>query len=154
MLAETYSIGISTLLLVYSFLLCYLLKIILIDDSDVTGFQGYRVSQICLTLVDSPMIALLQCMNAITEEHKIKSCYFILENVTRSHLEGGSYQVFRDLYNYFNFLYFRSENIFQIINRNITKTPIYCNQQFDILETKCLQHKRNFSHIAVQLMQV
>ena len=59
MLAETYSIGISTLLLVYSFLLCYLLKIILIDDSDVTGFQGYRVSQICLTLVDSPMIALL-----------------------------------------------------------------------------------------------
>ena len=38
MLAETYRIGIPTLLLVYSFLLCYLLKIILIDDSDVAGF--------------------------------------------------------------------------------------------------------------------
>ena len=154
MLAETYSIGISTLLFVYSFLLFYLLKIVLIDDSDVTSFQGYRVSQIRLTPGDYPIITLLQCMNAIIEEHKIKSCYFILENVTRSHLEGGSYQIFRDIYNYFNFLYFRSENIFQIINRNITKTPIYCNQQFDILEIKCLQHKRNFSHIVVQLMQV
>ena len=59
MVAETYSIGISTLLLVYSFLLCYLLKIIFIDDSDVTGFQGYRVSQICLTSVDYPIITLL-----------------------------------------------------------------------------------------------
>ena len=37
-LAETYSTGISTLLLVYSFLLCYLLKIIFIDDLDDTGF--------------------------------------------------------------------------------------------------------------------
>ena len=59
MLAETYSISISTLLLVYSFLLCYFLKIILIDDSDVTGFQGYRVSQIRLTPADSPTITLL-----------------------------------------------------------------------------------------------
>ena len=59
MLPETYSISISTLLLVYSFLLCYFLKIILIDDSDVTGFQGYRVSQIRLTPVDSPIITLL-----------------------------------------------------------------------------------------------
>ena len=59
MLAETYSIGISTLLLLYSFLLCYLLKIVLIDDSDVTGFQGYRVSQIPLTAVDYPIITLL-----------------------------------------------------------------------------------------------
>ena len=59
MLAETYSIGISTLLLVYSFLLCYLLKIIRIDDSYVTSFQGYRVSQICLTPVDYPIITLL-----------------------------------------------------------------------------------------------
>ena len=59
MLAETYSIGISTLLLVYSFLLCYLLKIILIDDSDVTGFQRYRVSRIRLTTVDYLIITLL-----------------------------------------------------------------------------------------------
>ena len=59
MLAETYSISISTLLLVYSFLLYYFLKITLIDDSDVTGFQGYRVSQIRLTPVDSPIITLL-----------------------------------------------------------------------------------------------
>ena len=59
MLAETYSIGISTLLLVYSFLLCYLLKIILIDDSDVTGFRGYRVSHIHLTPVDYPIMTLL-----------------------------------------------------------------------------------------------
>ena len=59
MLAETYSIGISTLLLVYSFLLCYLLKIILIDGSDVTGFQGYRVSRIRLTTVDYLIITLL-----------------------------------------------------------------------------------------------
>ena len=50
MLAETYSIGISTLLLVYSFLLCYLLKIILIDDSDVTGFQSFSVSQLRIIL--------------------------------------------------------------------------------------------------------
>ena len=41
MLAETYSIGISTLLLVYSFLLCYLLKIILIDDSDVIELHRF-----------------------------------------------------------------------------------------------------------------
>ena len=59
MLVETYSISISTLLLVYSFLLYYFLKIILIDDSDVTGFQEYRVSQIRLTPVDSPIITLL-----------------------------------------------------------------------------------------------
>ena len=119
--------------LVYSFLLCYLLKIILIDDSDVTGFQGYRVSQICLTPVDSPMITLLQCMNAITEEHKTKSCSFISEKVMIVHLEGGSYHIFMDIYNYFNFLYFRTENIFHIINRNI-KNPIYYKQQYDIFE--------------------
>ena len=59
MLPETYSISISTLLLVYSFLLCYFFKIILIDDSDVTAFQGYRVSQIRLTPVDYPIITLL-----------------------------------------------------------------------------------------------
>ena len=59
MLAETYSISISTLLLVHSFLLCYFFKIILIDDSDVTAFQGYRVSQIRLTPVDYPIITLL-----------------------------------------------------------------------------------------------
>ena len=61
-------------------------------------------------------------MNAITEEHKIKPCYFILEKVTRVHLEGGSYHIFMNIYNYFNFLYFRPENIFHIINRNI-KNP-------------------------------
>ena len=121
MLAETYSIGISTLLQ-YIISYFYLLKVILIDDSDVTGFQGYRVSQIRLTPVDSPMITLLQCMNAITEEHKTKSCYFILEKVMIVHLEGGSYHIFMDIYNYFNFLYFRTENIFHIINRNI-KNP-------------------------------
>ena len=59
MLAETYSIGISTLHLSYRFLLYYLLKIILIDDSDVTGFQGYGVSQILLIAVDYPIITLL-----------------------------------------------------------------------------------------------
>ena len=59
MLAETYSTGISTLLLVYSLLLCYLLKTIFIDDSDDTGFQGYRVSQIHLTPVDYSIITLL-----------------------------------------------------------------------------------------------
>ena len=32
-------------------------------------------------------------MKAITEEHKIKSCYFTLEKVTRVHLEGGSYHI-------------------------------------------------------------
>ena len=45
--------------LVYRFLLYYLLKIILVDDSDVTGFQGYRVSQIRDTPVDYPIITLL-----------------------------------------------------------------------------------------------
>ena len=59
MLAETYSIGTSTLLLLYSFLLFYLVKIIFIDDSEVTGFLGYRDSQIRLTLVDYPIITLL-----------------------------------------------------------------------------------------------
>ena len=49
------------------------------------------------------------------------------------HLEGGSYHIFMDIYNYFNFLYFRTENIFHIINRNI-KNPIYCKQLYDILE--------------------
>ena len=105
--------------LVYSFLLCYLLKIILISDSDVGGFQGYRVSQIHLTPVVSPVIILLQCMNAITEEHKIKCCYFISEKVMIIYLEGGSYHIFIKIYNYFKFLYFRTENIFHIINRNI-----------------------------------
>ena len=61
-------------------------------------------------------------MNAITEEHKIKPCYFILEKVTRVHLEGGSYHIFMNIYNYFNFLYFRREHIFQIFNKNI-KNP-------------------------------
>ena len=61
-------------------------------------------------------------MKAITEEHKIKSCYFTLEKVTRVHLEGASYHIFMEMYNYLNFLYFGSENIFQIINGNI-KTP-------------------------------
>ena len=59
MLAETYSIGISTLLLSYRFLLYYLLKITLIDDSGVTAFQGYVVSQIPLIAVDYPIITLL-----------------------------------------------------------------------------------------------
>ena len=62
-------------------------------------------------------------MNAITEEHKIKPCYFISE-VMIEHLEGGSYHIFMDIYNYFNFLYFRTENIFHIINRNIKKPNI------------------------------
>ena len=61
-------------------------------------------------------------MNAIAEQHKIKSCYFISEKVMIVHLEGGSYHIFMDIYNYFNFLYFRTENIFHIINRNI-KNP-------------------------------
>ena len=59
MLAETYSIGTYTLLLLYSFLLFYLVKIIFIDDSDVKDFQGYRDSQIRLTPVDYPVITLL-----------------------------------------------------------------------------------------------
>ena len=36
-----------------------LLKIILIDNSNFTGFQGYRVSQIRHTPVDYPIITLL-----------------------------------------------------------------------------------------------
>ena len=63
-------------------------------------------------------------MNAITEEHKIKSCYFILEKVMTVHLERGSYLIFMDIYNYLNFLYFVNENVFQIINRNIKKNNI------------------------------
>ena len=59
MLAETYSIGIFTLLLIYSFLLFYLLKIALIDDSDVASFQGYRFSKIHLTHVEYPRVTLL-----------------------------------------------------------------------------------------------
>ena len=58
-------------------------------------------------------------MYAITEEHKIKSCYFTLEEVTRVHLEGDSYHISMDIYNSFNFRYFRRENVFQVINRNI-----------------------------------
>ena len=57
MLTERYSIGLVTL--VYSFLLFCLLKIILSDNSDVTGFQDYRVSQIRHTPVDYPIITLL-----------------------------------------------------------------------------------------------
>ena len=63
-------------------------------------------------------------MNAISEEHKIKSCYFILEKVMTVHLERGSYLIFMDIYNYLNFPYFRSGNTFQIINRNIKKPNI------------------------------
>ena len=96
----------------------------MIDDSDGTGFQGYRVSQIRLTAADSPMITLFSCINAITEEHKIKSCYFISDKVMIDYLEGGSYHIFMDIYNYFSFLYFRTENIFHIINRNIKKPNI------------------------------
>ena len=59
MLAATYSIGISTLLLLYSFLVSYLVKIIFINDSHVTGFHGYRDSQIRLAPVDYPIITLL-----------------------------------------------------------------------------------------------
>ena len=59
MLAATYSIGISTLLLLYSFLVSYLVKIIFINDSHVTGFHGYRDSQIRLASVDYPIITLL-----------------------------------------------------------------------------------------------
>ena len=144
MLAETYSIGISTLHLSYRFLLYCLLKIILIDDSDVTGFQGYGVSQILLTAVDYPIITLLQCMDIMTEKHENKSWYFILEKVTRVNFEGGSCHIFMDINNYFNSLYFRSENIFQIINRNI-KNPIYCKQQFDILEITYLYQTQFFT---------
>ena len=61
-------------------------------------------------------------MYVITEEHKIKYCYFTLEKVTRVHLEGGSYHIFMDIYNYFIFFIFRRENIFHIFNRNIKKT--------------------------------
>ena len=53
----------------------------MIDDSDVTSFQGYRVSQIRLTPADYPITTLLEYMNTITEEHKIKFCYFMLEKV-------------------------------------------------------------------------
>ena len=38
------------------------------------------------------------------------------------YLEGGSYHIFINIHNYFNFLYFGTENIFHIINRNI-KNP-------------------------------
>ena len=55
MLTETYNIGLFTLLW---YIFC-LLKIILIDNSDVAGFQGYRVSQIRHTPVDNSIITLL-----------------------------------------------------------------------------------------------
>ena len=83
-----------------------MLKIILIDDSDVTVFQGYSVSQIRHTPADYHIIKLLQYVYAITQEHKIKYCYFTLEKVIRVHLEGGSYHIFMDIYNHFNFFYF------------------------------------------------
>ena len=60
-------------------------------------------------------------MYVIIEEHKIKYCYFTLEKVTRVHLEGGSYNIFMDIYNSSIFFNFRHENIFHIINRNIKK---------------------------------
>ena len=44
-----------------------MLKIILINDSDVTGFHGYRVSQMPLTPVDYPIIILLWYMYAIAQ---------------------------------------------------------------------------------------
>ena len=76
--------------------------------------QVFRVivSQIRLTPVDYPITTLLEYMNTITEEHKIKFCYFVLEKVMRVHLEGGSYHIFMDIYTYFNFIYFRREKIF------------------------------------------
>ena len=133
MLAETYSIGILTSLqyIVSCFIIC--LKIILIDDSDVTGLQGYRVLQIRDTPVDYPIITLLQYIYAITEEHKIKYCCFTLEKVTRIHLEGGSYHTSWTNITISIFFIFRRENIFHLINRKL-KTPIYCKQQYNILE--------------------
>ena len=87
-------------------------------------FRCYRFSEFFrLTTKDYLIITLLKCMKAITEEHKIKSCYFSWEKVTR-HLEWGSYHIFMEIYNYLNFLYFGSENIFQIINSNIKKPNI------------------------------
>ena len=43
------------------------------------------------------------------------------------HLEGGSHHIFMDIYNYFNFLHFRNENVFRIINRNIKKPQYIAN---------------------------
>ena len=71
-------------------------------------------------------------MYVITEEHEIKYCYFTLEKVTRVHLEGGSYHIFMDIYNYFIFFIFRRENIFHTFNRNIKKT-IYHTSNIDAI---------------------
>ena len=58
MLAEIYILHIYSLLQ-YSFFICYLLKIILIDDSDATGFQVYRVLQSRHSPVDYLIITLV-----------------------------------------------------------------------------------------------
>ena len=49
----------SLILTFIFFLLFYLLKTILIGDSDVRGSQGYRFSQIHLTPAEYPLITLL-----------------------------------------------------------------------------------------------
>ena len=41
-----------------------------------------------------------------TEEHEITYWYFTLEKVTRVNLQGGSYHIFMDIYNYFIFLFY------------------------------------------------
>ena len=56
MLEETYSIGMFTALQYIVSYFAILLKIILIDDSDVIGFQGFRVLQSSHTPVDYPII--------------------------------------------------------------------------------------------------
>ena len=84
----------------------------MIDDSDDTGFPGYRISQIRHTPVDYPIITLLSY------------CCFTLEKVTRIHLEGGN-TFGMSLWTYITisiFFILRRENIFHIINKKI-KNP-------------------------------
>ena len=76
------------------------------------------------TPVDYPVIPLLKDMYVMTKEYEIKYCYFTLEKVRRVHLEGGSYHIFMDIYNYFILFIFRLENIFHIIKRNIKKSNL------------------------------
>ena len=71
-------------------------------------------------------------MYIVTKEHEIKYFYFTLEKGTRVHLEGGSYHIFMNIYNYFIFFIFRREDIFHIINRNIEKT-IYQTYNIDTI---------------------
>ena len=79
-------------------------------------------------------------MYVITEEHEIKYCYFTLEKVTRVHLEGGSYHIFMDIYNYFVFFIFRLNTIwFEIRDSRFTIQ----NSRFKLKRMKMHFKKKN-----------